>query len=39
MCMARNEISVQLPAYYTDNTTAAPLTIMLQMKDTYVAQR
>jgi hypothetical protein len=38
MSMARNEISVQLPAFFSDNTTAALLTNMLQMKETYIAQ-
>jgi hypothetical protein len=36
--MAKNEISVQLPAFSSDNTTAVLLNNMLQMKETYVAQ-
>jgi hypothetical protein len=38
MSMARNEISVQIFAFFSDNNTAALLTNMLQMKETYIAQ-
>jgi hypothetical protein len=38
MTMARKEISVQLPAFFSDNTTAVLLNNMLQMKETYVAR-